>query len=144
MKCSFCIIPSVRPTLSSRPVADVLAEARQLVGNGYRELVLTGIHLGHYGEERGDFGPVHLATLVRRLAALEGDFRLRLSSLEAAEVTPELVDLLAERPEKICPICTSPFKAGRIASWRAWGGVATAGRCSSGADRSGRSSTRLP
>ncbi len=103
MKCSFCIIPSVRPTLSSRPVADVLAEARQLVGNGYRELVLTGIHLGHYGEERGDFGPVHLATLVRRLAALEGDFRLRLSSLEAAEVTPELVDLLAERPEKICP-----------------------------------------
>jgi threonylcarbamoyladenosine tRNA methylthiotransferase MtaB len=49
MKCAFCIIPSVRPNLSSRPVADVLAEARQLVANGYRELVLTGIHLGHYG-----------------------------------------------------------------------------------------------
>jgi threonylcarbamoyladenosine tRNA methylthiotransferase MtaB len=46
---------------------------------------------------------VRLADLVRRLVGLEGEFRLRLSSLEAAEVTPELVDLLAEHPEKICP-----------------------------------------
>jgi threonylcarbamoyladenosine tRNA methylthiotransferase MtaB len=136
-KCAFCIIPSVRPTLSSRPVADILAEARQLVANGYRELVLTGIHLGHYGQgysqderaslapaatpglqrENGTFsaGPPHpdplpegegergLTGLVRRLAALEGEFRLRLSSLEAAEVTPELVGLLAGHPERICP-----------------------------------------
>ena len=69
-RCAFCIIPSVRPTLSSRPVADILAEARQLVANGYRELVLTGIHLGHYGqaasqEERAPLAPAATPGLQR-------------------------------------------------------------------------------
>src|SRR5262245_17316843 len=51
LHCSFCIIPSVRPHLASRPVANILDEARRLIAAGYRELVLTGIHLGHYGVE---------------------------------------------------------------------------------------------
>ena len=51
LRCSFCIIPYVRPQLASRPVEHILDEVRRLVDNGYREVVLTGIHLGHYGVE---------------------------------------------------------------------------------------------
>ncbi|MEM6798227.1 MAG: radical SAM protein, partial [Planctomycetota bacterium] len=51
LKCSFCIIPSVRPQLASRPVDHIVDEVRRLVAGGYREVVLTGIHLGHYGVE---------------------------------------------------------------------------------------------
>ena len=51
LRCSFCIIPHVRPQLTSRPVEHIVDEVRRLVDNGYREVVLTGIHLGHYGVE---------------------------------------------------------------------------------------------
>jgi len=102
MQCSYCIIPTVRPVLVSRPVGDVLDEIRRLVSNGHREIVLTGIHLGHYGVDLAD-GQVNLAGLVRRVVDLEGEFRLRISSIEAAEVTSELIALLAERPDRVCP-----------------------------------------
>ena len=49
LRCSFCIIPHVRPHLTSRPVEHIVDEVRRLVDRGYREVVLTGIHLGHYG-----------------------------------------------------------------------------------------------
>ena len=49
LRCSFCIIPHVRPQLASRPVEHIFDEVRRLVDRGYREVVLTGIHLGHYG-----------------------------------------------------------------------------------------------
>src|SRR5436190_12039507 len=52
LRCSYCIIPYVRPHFSSRPMEDLLEEVRRLVDNGYREIVLTGIHLGHYGVEQ--------------------------------------------------------------------------------------------
>ena len=52
LRCSFCIIPHVRPHLTSRPMEHILDEVRRLVDHGYREVVLTGIHLGHYGVER--------------------------------------------------------------------------------------------
>jgi len=87
LRCSFCIIPHVRPNLASRPADDIIAEARRLVDNGYREIVLTGIHLGHYGVEWNRGRPkqewTRLAQLVERLAELPGDFRIRLSSIEA-------------------------------------------------------------
>ena len=51
LRCSFCIIPHVRPQLASRPLEHILDEVRRLVDHGYREVVLTGIHLGHYGVE---------------------------------------------------------------------------------------------
>ena len=51
LRCSFCIIPYVRPQLTSRPIEHIVDEVRRLVDNGYREVVLTGIHLGHYGVE---------------------------------------------------------------------------------------------
>ena len=107
LRCSYCIIPKVRPQLTSRPMAPILDEVRRLVDNGYREIVLTGVHLGHYGIERNWRKPksqwVRLSHLVRRLASLEGNFRVRLSSIEATEVTGELLEVMGEYPDKICP-----------------------------------------
>ena len=107
LRCSYCIIPYVRPHVSSRPMEHVVEEARRLVDNGYREIVLTGVHLGHYGVEGNRLKPrdqwLRLSTLVRRLAELPGEFRIRLSSIEATEVTRELIAVMAEFPERIAP-----------------------------------------
>ncbi len=107
LNCSFCIIPSVRPHLASRPVEHIEDEVRRLVAGGYREVVLTGIHLGHYGVEwsrgrsKGDW--CRLSHLLERLVGLPGQFRLRLSSIEATEVTRKLIAVMAANPARICP-----------------------------------------
>ena len=103
MDCAYCIVPKVRPKLVSRPVEHVLDEVRRLVNGGHREIVLTGIHLGFYGvdlPQTGD-GRMDLAALVRRLLSIDGEFRVRVSSLEASEVGPELLEL--------CRISLHPF-----------------------------------
>jgi threonylcarbamoyladenosine tRNA methylthiotransferase MtaB len=99
LNCTFCIIPQVRPGLRSRPADEIVAEAAQLVQAGRQEIVLTGIHLGHYGidlcrgRKKSDW--CRLWHLLERLDQLPGDFRVRLSSLEAAEVRDDLVRGLA-------------------------------------------------
>jgi threonylcarbamoyladenosine tRNA methylthiotransferase MtaB len=107
LRCSFCIIPYVRPALASRPMPHILDEVRRLVDNGYREVVLTGIHLGHYGVEWNRTAPrdqwTRLSHLVRAIAELPGDFRVRLSSIEATEVTRDLIDVMANHGDKVCP-----------------------------------------
>lgn len=106
LNCSYCIIPRVRPVLRSRPLEEITQEVTRLVQGGCREIVLTGIHLGHYGIDRSRGKPkagwCRLWHLVRALDELPGDFRVRLSSLEAAEVRGELVEALALSP-RICP-----------------------------------------
>jgi threonylcarbamoyladenosine tRNA methylthiotransferase MtaB len=85
----------------------ILDEVRRLSDNGYREIVLTGVHLGHYGVEGNWNKPRHewtrLSHLLKRIAVLDGDFRIRLSSLEATEVTRELIDVIGEFTPKVCP-----------------------------------------
>lgn len=107
LRCSFCIIPHVRPVLASRPVEHILDEVRRLTDNGFREIVLTGIHLGHYGVEWNRGRPkaewTRLSHLLSRLMELPGQFRVRLSSIEATEVTRELIGVMAAHPERICP-----------------------------------------
>ncbi|MCG8585948.1 MAG: tRNA (N(6)-L-threonylcarbamoyladenosine(37)-C(2))-methylthiotransferase MtaB [Pirellulales bacterium] len=107
LRCSFCIIPYVRPDLASRPVEHILAEVKRLADGGYREVVLTGIHLGHYGVEWNRGRPKdqwqRLSTLLEQLTELPGDFRVRLSSIEATEVTRELIQVMADHPNRICP-----------------------------------------
>lgn len=106
LNCTYCIIPQVRPGLRSRTPAEIVAEVRRLIDNGYREIILTGIHLGHYGVEatRGRSGkpPYRLWHLIRELDQIPGDWRLRLSSLEAAEVGPDFLSAIADC-ERLCP-----------------------------------------
>ncbi len=106
LNCTFCIIPRVRPILRSRPVGEIVDEVARLVDQGYREIVLTGIHLGHYGIDLSRAKPreqwSRLWHLLERLGTLPGEFRVRLSSLEAAEVRDDLVRALANNP-RICP-----------------------------------------
>ena len=107
LRCSYCVIPSVRPGLYSRPVDAILEEVGRLTDNGYREIVLTGIHLGHYGVEGNWNKPksewLRLSHLLENIANLEGDFRIRLSSIEATEMTRELIQVMATYQERICP-----------------------------------------
>ena len=107
LNCSFCIIPTVRPYLVSRPVEHIVDEVRRLVDNGYLEVVLTGIHLGHYGVEWNRGRPkqqwTRLSHLLRQLSQLPGDFRIRLSSIEATEVTRELIQVMSEFGDRVCP-----------------------------------------
>jgi threonylcarbamoyladenosine tRNA methylthiotransferase MtaB len=107
LRCSYCIIPKVRPHLASRPIEHIVDEVKRLVDNGYREVVLTGIHLGHYGIEWNWQRPksewIRLSHLIDTLLQLPGDFRIRLSSIEATEVTRDLVDVMAAGNERVCP-----------------------------------------
>ncbi|MEE9200299.1 MAG: tRNA (N(6)-L-threonylcarbamoyladenosine(37)-C(2))-methylthiotransferase MtaB [Candidatus Brocadiales bacterium] len=99
--CSYCIIPMVRGrTIKSKPPEDVAAEAKRVAGNGYKEVVLTGIHLGAYGR---DLNGVTITDVLRQLKGVDGIYRIRLSSLEASEVTDELIDLMADGDSKLCP-----------------------------------------
>ncbi|HRE99448.1 MAG TPA: MiaB/RimO family radical SAM methylthiotransferase [Pirellulaceae bacterium] len=107
LRCRYCIIPIVRPGMSSRPIDAIVDEVRRLVERGHREVVLTGIHLGHYGVDFNRGKPksewTRLSHLLERLAALDGDFRLRLSSIEATEATRELLDVMRSLPHRIVP-----------------------------------------
>lgn len=96
--CTFCIIPFARGRPRSRQPESIWAEAEQLVSQGYREVVLTGIHLGSYGKDLT--GP-RLEDVIEGLAALAGLDRIRLSSLEPGHVSDRLIDLLAGEP-KLC------------------------------------------
>ncbi|MCS7166843.1 MAG: tRNA (N(6)-L-threonylcarbamoyladenosine(37)-C(2))-methylthiotransferase MtaB [Gemmatales bacterium] len=106
LNCTFCIIPKVRPHFFSRPIEAIITEARRLIENGYREIVLTGVHLGHYGIDlsrgKGKAEWSRLWHLLDRLGELPGEFRIRLSSLEAAEVRGELLAACQRNP-RICP-----------------------------------------
>ncbi|QDU58450.1 tRNA (N(6)-L-threonylcarbamoyladenosine(37)-C(2))-methylthiotransferase MtaB [Aeoliella mucimassa] len=137
LRCSFCIIPHVRPKLTSRPMQHIEDEVRRLVDSGYREVVLTGIHLGHYGVDFNRLKPksewTRLAHLMHRLAELPGDFRVRLSSIEATEVTRELLDVMAAFPEKICPHLHISMQSGSDSVLRRmrrrWGSQRFIDRC---------------
>ncbi len=90
--CTFCIIPWARGLMRSRNPRDVIRQARQLVNAGYKEIVLTGIHTGGYG---ADFKDYTLADLLRDLENhVPGLKRIRISSIEASQITDEIIDIL--------------------------------------------------
>lgn len=107
--CSYCIVPFLRGKPRSRPIEDVLAEARALVSGGCREIVLTGVCLGSYGSDLGD--DVNLVKLIERLCELDGLVRLRLSSLDPRDVSEDLIRLAASC-EKICHHFHIPLQSG--------------------------------
>ena len=119
--CSYCIIPYTRGRVRSRRPEDVEAEVRQLAASGYREVVLTGIHLSSYGIDRREMGEADwlessgdsdgskaggrgqaLLALIQRIHQIDGVERIRLGSLEPRIVTEEFARSLAKLP-KVCP-----------------------------------------
>jgi len=107
--CSFCIIPEARGTSRSLSLSDVLASAQRLETAGAREVVLTGIHLGHWGR---DLTPkTSLCDLLEALLEATSEVRFRISSLEPNEVTERFLDLVASR-ERICNHLHVPLQSG--------------------------------
>ncbi len=96
-RCSYCIIPSVRGDSRSLPSVEVIRQMRVLLAQGFKEVTLTGVHLGGYGRDLGDKGG--LAGLVRQLLREERLERLRLSSIEPLEYHEELIGLIADSPK---------------------------------------------
>ncbi len=98
--CSYCIIPYARGRVRSREKQDVVEEVKRLAYNGYKEIVLTGIHLSSYGVDLGE--EENLLTLIQAVHAVEGIERIRLGSLEPRIITEEFVKCISNMP-KICP-----------------------------------------
>ncbi len=115
--CTYCIVPTTRPHVSSRPTEEILDEARSLVEAGHKEIVLTGVFLGAYGMPtvRRRNWPAQqndkLAYLLDRIARTPGLARIRLSSLEPADVTDSLLDVLANH-SNIMPHLHLPLQSG--------------------------------
>ena len=110
--CSYCIIPYARGRVRSRKLEDILQEVRNLTANGYKEIVLTGIHISSYGldfehtaDEQEDYVPFKnsaLIDLIEALSGIEGLERIRLGSLEPRIITENFVRRLCKVPQ-ICP-----------------------------------------
>jgi len=114
--CAYCVVPYTRPRVRSRNRQDVLAECRRLVARGHREVVLCGVYLGAYGRRtaiRRRFGPAPapLAALLREVAAIDGLWRVRLSSIEPGDVTDELLEVFREMPT-VAPHFHLPLQSG--------------------------------
>jgi threonylcarbamoyladenosine tRNA methylthiotransferase MtaB len=106
--CTFCIIPWSRGLLRSREPESVMKQAEMLVEAGYKEIVLTGIHTAGYGEDLEDY---NFAALLRGLAKVKGIERLRISSIEASQITDEVIDVLMSS-DKFCRHLHVPLQAG--------------------------------
>ncbi|HEX7056931.1 MAG TPA: tRNA (N(6)-L-threonylcarbamoyladenosine(37)-C(2))-methylthiotransferase MtaB [Bacilli bacterium] len=106
--CTFCIIPWSRGLSRSRAADSVLHQARQLVASGYKEIVLTGIHTGGYGDDLENYKLHHL---LQDLSKIEGLSRIRISSIEASQVSDEMIAVLQETP-KMCRHLHIPLQAG--------------------------------
>ena len=113
--CSYCIIPYARGRVRSRCMEDVVSEVEALARQGYREVVLTGIHLSSYGIDLG--GGEDLLALIRAVHGVDGICRIRLGSLEPRIVTEEFAGALAALP-KICPHFHLSLQSGCDATLR--------------------------
>lgn len=100
--CTYCIIPYARGRVRSRNIESVLKEVRALAEKGYKEVVLTGIHLSSYGVDFPDEKKETLLSLIRAVHEIEGIRRIRLGSLEPGIVTREFAEGIAALP-KVCP-----------------------------------------
>lgn len=108
--CAYCIVPYARGPLRSRSLQSVLEEAKRLLDQGFKEIVLTGIHTGAYGKDLS--GEINLARLVQEVSRLEGLYRLRLSSLEPQDIDFNLVDVLAAASPPVCRHLHLPLQSG--------------------------------
>jgi len=107
--CTFCIIPWARGLMRSRDPKEVVSQAKQLVQAGYKEIVLTGIHTGGYGEDLKDY---NLAMLLRDLEEqVDGLKRIRISSIEASQISDEVIEVL-KNSKKVVRHLHIPIQSG--------------------------------
>ena len=98
--CTYCIIPFVRGRIRSRDMESIIEETERLARAGYKEMVLTGIHIGSYGRDID--GESRMLALLTKLNKVEGDFRIRLGSVEPRLITEEFLQGLVKL-KKVCP-----------------------------------------
>ena len=106
--CTFCIIPHTRGHLSSRPQELILDDVKKLEQAGYKEVVITGTHIGGYGEDMGS----SLYELLKAIKSLGLDLRIRLSSIDPNDLHPELLEFFVENQDFFCShlhICVQSF-----------------------------------
>lgn len=106
--CSYCIIPYVRGRVRSKKPERVIEEAKRLVNNGYKEIVLTGIHTGHYGADLKDYD---FSDLLLELEKIDGLDRIRISSIEITELNDKFLSVL-RKYKKIVNHIHIPLQAG--------------------------------
>ena len=108
-RCSYCKVSIVRGRSRSRPLEDIISECATLIKNGYKEIVLTGICLGSYGRDISK--DMNLSKLIEGLRRIDGDWRMRLSSIEPKDVTTELISQIKSE-KKLCKHLHIPFQSG--------------------------------
>ena len=105
--CAYCAIPYARGGLRSKDFDSAISEVTNLVNNGYKEIVLTGIHTGRYGIEKH----TNLESLLRELVKIKGLLRIRLSSIEVNEITDGIIDLIKNN-DKMAKHLHIPLQSG--------------------------------
>jgi threonylcarbamoyladenosine tRNA methylthiotransferase MtaB len=108
-RCSYCIIPTTRGQSRSLPLTRVTRQLEHVVASGYKEIIITGVHLGSYGRDLDDGST--LTALVHHLAEWDADVLFRISSLEPMDCTAEIVDLVADSP-RLAPHFHLPLQHG--------------------------------
>ncbi len=109
-KCAYCTIPRARGKSRSAPLAEATQFISDLARQGYKEIALSGIHLGRYGLDLG--GGENLTKLLAAVIKTTSGVRFRLGSIEANEITPELLDFLTKNQERFCPHFHLPLQSG--------------------------------
>lgn len=107
--CTFCIIPYARGQNRSIPMDQVIEELRELNEHGFKEAILTGIHIGTYGHDRGD--GTKLSDLLRAIAKENPIHRVRISSIDPEEISEEMIEILADS-DIFCPHLHIPLQSG--------------------------------
>ena len=113
-RCSYCIIPKTRGAGRSRPLDEVIRQIERAIAAGYKEIAITGVHLGSYGRDLGVGGHLKrtsLESLIRVLAEWPDDVLFRISSLEPMDCTPEIVGVVASSP-RLAPHFHLPLQHG--------------------------------
>jgi len=107
--CTYCIVPYARGPVKSRGFSNTIDEVNKLIEAGYKEIVLTGVHIGTYGKDLGY--QETLFTLIEKLVEVPNLKRLRISSLDPDDISPELLELITENPI-ICSHYHIPLQSG--------------------------------
>ena len=104
--CSYCIVPYVRGRERSRKSCEIIKECRELVSSGVKEITLLGQNVNSYKSD------LNFASLLREIASIEGDFRVTFMTAHPKDTTEELISVMAEHSDKICPYFHLPLQSG--------------------------------